>query len=474
MARSAYKCNISMSFIKDNTEYKIDENFINYIMIENLYESNYMPVIYVSVRVVNDIYSQLIQSEKNGKVYLRIDRFNTYSNTSLSKTYIEDQFTYICSTSNPNYTQVLDDNTMDQSYKQITLALMSMDILNKIKTSFNGIFGNIEHNTLIVKTLEGLNSVVKPVLYNPIHETIIIPAMNSKVKLLKFIFDECPFYDTNYIFFTDFNKTYLLDLTGEACDGGDGQLSTVMLDIRELTQEHAYYDGMEEKNGAYYIYINPAHTNVSENKGMDKISNQLVTIDDDGKVEYVDLDINNNIDSEVKQTFRRGGDTILYKNIVESNTVIIELLKENIDSTVLTPNKEYVINNYADYADYNGKYTLLYKKEVIKNINGEFGLSVSLGLRKVGNITSIGRSVVEEAIRRSKSAVGRYTRTDTKITTTTSKKSNNGNIATPTSTKNNSSSENTIVNKAIPMVKRMKATNDNSIRRQIRKISGED
>ena len=138
MARSAYECNVTMSFINDDEEHKIDQNFISYIMIENLYESNYMPVIYIAVRVTNEIYSLLIQNEKTGKVYLRIDRFNTYSNTSLQKTYIEGQFTYISSTSNPNYTQSLDDNSMDSSYKKITLALMSMEILNKIATNANG------------------------------------------------------------------------------------------------------------------------------------------------------------------------------------------------------------------------------------------------------------------------------------------------------------------------------------------------
>ena len=467
MARSAYECNVTMSFINDDEEHKIDQNFISYIMIENLYESNYMPVIYIAVRVTNEIYSLLIQNEKTGKVYLRIDRFNTYSNTSLQKTYIEGQFTYISSTSNPNYTQSLDDNSMDSSYKKITLALMSMEILNKIKTSINGIYGNIDHNTLIIKCMEGLNAVVKPVLYNPVHETIIIPALNSKVKLLKFIFDMCPFYDTNYMFFTDFNKSYLLDLTGESCDAKDGQLNTVIFDIRELTQEQSYYDGMEEKDGAYYIYINPAQTNVSENKGVDKLSNQLVTIDDNGEVKYADLNVNNNVDSEIKQSFMRvkaENQSVLYKNKIESNTVIIELYKENIDSNVITPNKEYIIKNYADYADYNGKYTLLYKKEVIKNINGQFGISVSLGLRKVGNITSIGKSVVEEAIKRSTSAVGRY-KPNTATKTTTNKKSNNG--GTPVAKTKTTTYKSS---KVIPIAKRLKATNDNAIRRQIKKI----
>ena len=107
MARSAYKCNVEISFINNNEEYKIDSNFIKYIMIENLYESRYMPVIYVSVAVTSEIYTDILSSEKTGKFLLSIERYNVFSSSSLYKRYIQGQFTYILPTSNPNYTEEL-------------------------------------------------------------------------------------------------------------------------------------------------------------------------------------------------------------------------------------------------------------------------------------------------------------------------------------------------------------------------------
>lgn len=467
MPRSAYKSKIDVSFVLDNQETKLNSNFIKYIMIENLYESRYMPVIYLSMALPTDIYTSILENEKKGKIYLSIQRYNVYSKSSIYKKYIEGQFTYILSSTDPNYTQDISENsTSDNSYKIITIALISMEIMNLAKSSFNGIFGEIDSNTLLLKALEGLNAVVKQPLYNPYFDTLLVPALNSKSKLINFIFDKCPFYDTNYMFFIDFNRAYLLDLTGEYCDANDGQEKSVYIDVRKVTEKEAFYEGMEVKNGAYYIYMNPADTIVSENKSADKVSNQMVSVHDDGSVDFVDLEINNNKDSAVKQVFRRGDDVKLYKNILESNTVIIEIAKENIDSSVLTPNKEYIVNNYDIYSSYNGKYTLLYKKEVIVNIDGEFGISVCLGLRKVGNIISLGADIAKQASRRNSSAAYRYSNNVNKTKTTTARKTNSGNTI-----KNNNSTF--TLAKVIPMVNRVKATANMSLKRTSEKIINE-
>jgi hypothetical protein len=205
-----------------------------------------------------------------------------------------------------------------------------------------------------------------------------------------------------------------------------------------------------------------------------------VFVDDNGSVDYVDLNVNNNTDSNVKQSFKRGGNANLYKNMAESNTVVIELVKENIDASIIAPNKEFRINNYPGYEDYNGKYTLLYKKEIIKNVNGEFGLSVCIGLRKVGNITALGASVAVQATQKSKSAYGKYStasNTKTKTTTATSKTVSSTTKSTSTSKKSSTTNEYTQKKpKVLPTVIRLKASDSNvyGLKRKPRKISGED
>lgn len=455
MAREAYKAKLQISFILNNQTTEIGEKLVKYIMIENLYESRFMPVIYVSLSLGNELYTKIVENEKAGKIYLCIQKYNAYSGSALYKDYIKGQFTYILSTSNPNYSEELvgEDDQADAAYRTVTIALMSMELLNLSKTSFNGVYGNIDENTIIMKAMEGMPAVIKKPKYNPTFDTIMIPAMNSKKKLLKYIFQKCPFYDTNYMFFMDFNKAYLLDLTGESCPANDGQLNSIIIDIRKVTAEESYYEGMEVKNGAYALYVNPGQTNISENKGQDKVSNQFVFVEDTGAVDYVDLNINNHVDSDLKQSFKRGGNAKLYKNIAESNTVIIEMTKDNIDGSMITPNKEFYINNYEDYADYNGKYTLLYKKEIITNNNGSFGLSVCFALRKVGNIVALGDQVAISASKKSASPRHKY--------------STKGNSKTTSTTNPNG----TASSKQLPPVRRMKATSEfASLKRRPREL----
>ena len=279
-----------------------------------------------------------------------------------------------------------------------------MEVLNNIKNSYNGIYNNISMSTLIVNAMEGLKSVVvKPLVYDPVFDNIIIPSLNSKSRLLNFLFEQCPFYDTEYMFFTDFNKTYLLDWSGDFIDAKDGQFGTVFLNVSDLSDGASFSDGLQVINNSYYIQINPAKINIELNKGMDKISDQVIYINDEGKVTYMDLDIAKNIDSTTKQTFERGANAILEKNKLQSSQVFIDLYKEHVDTSILTPNKLYMLTNYKT-AEYNGKYAMVYKKEIFKNVNGEFTLAINLGMRKIGVITPIGKEIEQAAILRNRSA----------------------------------------------------------------------
>lgn len=454
------KADVTVSFINEGKSTTIDSLLIKYLIIESLYQTRFMPVIYLSLILPPDLYTEIINNEKKAKMYLEIKIYNAYSNTSISKDSIKDQFTYIISNSNLNYKEnATETNSGEIAYRPIMLALMSMTLLNKSKTAFNGIYGNIDQNTLISKVMGGLKSIVKKPKYNPKYETILIPPLNSRTKLLNFLFLKCPFYDTEYIYFMDFKKTYLLDLTGDAISGNDGEKENVYINIPQVTTSTAFSEGVQIKKEGYYLYINPGSTNVKANKSQNKISNQLVFVSDEGTVDAVSLNVNNNIDSDVKQSFRRGGNAVLYKNMAESNTITIEVMKENIDGAIFSPNKGYYIKNYEGFEDYNGKYVLAYKRQIIKNVHGDFGLSVGLGLRKVGTITPIGYHIVSEASNNSRSASYRYSGSN-KTTSTTAVNSSGSSTTTTLS------SSNPMPQKDIPTVRHIKASEGMSLQRR--------
>ena len=411
MARQAYKADVQLALVEDGGKSTtIDSMMVKYIMIEYLYQERHMPVIYLSLALTEALYTEFIEKEKTAKVLLKIQKFNALNANAISRVTINGKFTYIPSTSNPNYTEALDEDSFSDhsAYRTLTMALLSMDLINNSKTSFNGIYSNIDENTLILKALEGLKCVVKPTLYNPTFSTIVIPPVTSRNDLLKFFFQKNPFYDTEYEFFMDFDKSYLVDWSAQAISANDGEPDNIILSIQPVTSANAYMEGIEKVSDGYMMYINPANTNLNLDKTSDNTANQLVFVDDFGDVTYADLNVNNAKGSTVKKTFRRGGNANLYKNIYESNSIIIQISKENIDGDIFTPNKSYKLKNYAGYEQYDGDYSMISKVQVIKNNNGEFGMSLLLYLRKITTITPIGMSVSTRTTYQNTDAASRY------------------------------------------------------------------
>lgn len=413
--KQAYKTKIEIAFV-GNEYIEINSNKIIYVVIEHNYEGKEMPIIYLSLSVDYDLYIKMQNEKDSAKIFLRIQKYDAYSDTSFSKDYIKRQFSYIMSSIAPEYSKELSDNNsnIDSSYKIITIGLVDMNIVNELKITFGGQgpLKNIDQHTLIYKAIEDTKIIIKDPVYNIRYDTLNIPPITSRKQMLEYIFNEDPFYDTEFLYFMDFDTSYLLDRSGDAIHTNDGQLDNIILDIKAVTMEEAYNEGMETRNGAYYFYVNPANTNVSMNVGTEKVANQLIAGDEDGST-IIDMNINRSVDSNTKQTFRRMEENtaVVYKNAMQASQVCIEIVKENIDARYITPNKGYYINNYEGYSEYNGKYNLLYKKEVIQGAGNDFVSIVTIGLKKVGNIQKIGLA-------------GLSTSSNTKTTTTTARSSN--------------------------------------------------
>lgn len=388
----SYTATINLAFDYNGQRNNIPSENIIYVLIESDYENQVLPIIYISVSVDTDLYGKIIKYKDTAKFYLNIQKKNKNSITSISKETISGSFSYIASATNPNYTQELSGNSVGNSYKRIMIGLVSIELTNKLRKSFNGIFNNIDCNTLISMALEETNCIVEKPKYNDYYESLLIPPITSRYKLLEFIFNRNPFYDTNFRYFMDFEKSYLVSKNGEAVDAGDGQLTSIIVDIRSITENEAYYEGIEIKNGAYYVYINPSDSNVILNEGIEKVANQIVAVDEDEETSFIDLDINNTSGSTTKQMFIRTDNPFLYKNEFETDTIIVEIIKKNIDGSIFTPNKCISVNNYGEYAKYNGKFIIIYKREFYKCVAGEFILSCIVGLKKISNVEPLNKT----------------------------------------------------------------------------------
>ncbi len=389
-SRQAFNASVNLSFLLDKQNIIIAPERIKYIIIDTNYESEVMPKIYMNISVDTSLYNYITNYRDQGRFKLRITRKNLFSSTSLGDVIVDEDFAYIPSTTNADYLRdVSEGGSSDDSYKNIIIGLISIRIINNLRKSFNQIYNNIDQQTLVGIATEGLNIIVQSLNYNMKYDSILIPPVSTRNEFLKFIFDLDNFYNTNYLFFMDFKRSYLLARDGIGVPNSDDPLNDVYIDIKSLSNDTSYYDGIDIINKSYYLYVNPVDSNVIVPDGISKIVNRLIVIDDDIELQQLDVTLNSSFNETIKDMFVRTNNGSIVKNELEQSNVIVEISKKQVDGYSFTPNKSYIVHNFGNYGKYNGKYILSGKKEYFRvTAGGDFISSCYLALRKVSTIAS--------------------------------------------------------------------------------------
>jgi len=418
--RVAYNAIITLTFQVDDMNIDIAAERIKYVVIDSNYESEIMPKMYLNISVDTSLYNYITNYKDSGKFKLKIQRKNLFSRTSIADVIVNDTFSYIPSTTNSDYLKNLSEGGYrDDSYRNITVGLICDRIINSLRKTFNTIYNNIDQETLISIATEGLDIITQPLSYNKKYDSILIPPITSRKDFIKFIFESDNFYDTNFLFFMDFKRAYLLSRDGTALINSDDPYNDVYIDIKALNTESSYYDGINIINKSYYLYVNPVNSNIIIPDTISKVVNRLIVVDDDEELQTLDLALNTNYDSTIKDMFVRMENGSILKNELEQENVLVEVTKNLVDGYSFTPNKAYMVNNYANYSKYNGKYLLSGKKEYFRiTAKGEFTSNCYLILRKLGTVSSKNRL---SSLDKSNSAVkisSQFTTTSDKINTT--------------------------------------------------------
>ena len=389
-----YKASVNSSTIRE----EINPERIRFLMIENVYENiNILPVVYISITLSNDMYTKVVDSNETSKFYIRVRKRNALSSNSVYKTVFEDVFTYVVSSTNPDYSDNLSNNSID-TYKGVMIGLVSVEMTNLLRKTYNGIYQNINQTSLIKMATDGLSKLVmSPIKYNKLYDQFVLPPITSRYRLLSYLFEQDPFYDSMFTFFMDFNKTYLLPKNGESVDAKDGTPNNIIVNVKDYTASEAIKDGYTIENGAYVVYVNGTNTNMIINNSISKVTNNIVGYYDTYEdTQNLNIDNNNTADNTTKTTFVRSNNAAGYRNEIESNSVVLELLKQNLDGEIFEPNKSYSVSNYGDFAKYNGSYYLAYKREFYYiTTNGEFIISTNVGLKKAAD-EEVARSTTNE------------------------------------------------------------------------------
>lgn len=392
---AAYNYTVEAKFINDDEE--ID--FITETMVDIILNYDYinktMPTIYMGLRINSKLYEKLIDHTDDAIIHLKINKFNKNSNTILETPYIDDNFIYKI-TKDPNYNRAIEEDvnqgedSTGKDYKKGYIGLIKIQSLNDNKKVNNVIVRNTNLSTLIYTFTKHMNMVMEPIDNNITISQLVIPPIDSITKLLKYIDLNYAIYPSGYRYFRDFNKTYLLSWAGNPVSDGTSSNDTIIIKIMDNIDEDGKLNStqIDQTNGSYIINIDSENTTIEINEDKEKSYNKIVGITANGKVSEYDLNIpKNKLSSEKIQIKRINNENTRsiesYKRKIEGTSVLLNIVKTEIDATMIVPNKQFIVKNCDEYSNYDGKYILVYKKEVLLLQEGVYISATSFGLAKV-------------------------------------------------------------------------------------------
>lgn len=395
---TAYNYTPTVELMVGTKNYTFPRNSIRTIIIDDSYDKNTMPIIYIKVRISSVLYNKLVLNANKGTISFRLFKFTRDTKSSIREVYIEDNFTYIM-TSDPNYNEALeqfvnntntDDTESSDTYMEGFIGLMSLQCIEDNKKLINDIIKDSNLPSIVHKYTNHMNMCIEPFEYVDVIKQHIIPPMTTITSLLKWLNDNFTFYKSGYRYFRDFTTTYLLSMNGRAVSDGTSRFNTIVFSIRDPLDHLGKVNSMEldNTNHAYIIYVDASDTSIHIDRTTNKHYNSILGVDGIGNTvqEHLNLPESPMLSEKVllERTYPNNIENIYStKTAIESASVIVTIRKSEIDSTIFSPNKEYQIKNYSDNREFDGRYLLSYKKEIILRQDDGYIGGVAVGLRKI-------------------------------------------------------------------------------------------
>ena len=379
--------------------YMFPRNSIRSIIIDNNYDRNNMPIIYLKVRITSVLYNRLVLNRDKATISFRLFKFPRDSTSALRQTYIEDNFSYIMS-SDPDYNAAYEqfvtdksttDNESAETYLEGFIALMSMKAIENNKLLINDIIKNSNLISIVHRYTKHMTMCIEPCDNIDTIEQHIVPPITTITDLLEWLNNNFTFYKSGYRYFRDFDMTYLLSMNGNAImSNSTNKFDTIIFSIRDPLESIGKSNSIEldRANHAYIIYVDANNTSINIDGTVNKKYNSIIGVDSLGNTIQEALKIPETPEKAEKVLMERVYSNNLdkiynTKMAIESTAINITITKTEVDSSIFTPNKEYQIRHYEANREYDGKYVLSYKKEMILRQDDDYIGSVLIGLRKV-------------------------------------------------------------------------------------------
>lgn len=392
-----YNYKIVLKYINStNIEVEIDSTQIQYILIDKDFENINMPVITIFGSIEKNILDDMIRHSNDNLVTLGIYKYdNTNQNDNITEKYFNDKFIYMLNedlsrTDKLDNPQGIDSKTGNRQYREVTIFLIQQNAINNNRQTINGVYHNASMNSLILQSTNYLgNMLLEPIKYDTKFDQVIIPPIDSISNYIRYLNDNLGvFYDSPYRFFIDFDTTYLVSSSGNAIRARNQYIYTIVIDIREIDSNISEEPGayVDLKAGKYTIGIDASKVEYVKNNVTNKIVNKVTVINSKGDVFEQDIEDNKaKVTSTINQIMNiSNNDQNVINNIsysVESANVTITIVKNDLDASLFTLNKEYIINDPV-HDSYAGHYILLQVKQLFIKQNENFIMSTVLKFKK--------------------------------------------------------------------------------------------
>ena len=359
------------------------------------YNAYNMPIYYVDFRLNSNLYDMMVLNSETGKIVLTMRKYDNSTVRALNRKIVEQEFSYIMPT-DADYHRPLDklevaNDKSDDSYKVGTMALIGYNNFEENSVLYNDIIKNSNMISIVHKYTSHMNMVIEPFTNNEMIDWIIIPPLTSITNLLKFLNDFQPFYDKGYRYFRDFGKTYLLSNSGNPVPDGNDKYNTVVINILDTSDPVSKSIGIDidKERKAYVMTVDSLDTHMDIDIVRNKEYNTILGIGNSGQTYRAELNIKGESDKEKLLLYRTFDDedpqykVNNMKTEIDGSSVVLQLTRTEIDSSIITPNKEYIVQNYREFQEYNGRYILVSKKEVYIQQENEFVSNTLLVFKKV-------------------------------------------------------------------------------------------
>lgn len=361
---------------------------ISGMIIDRSYDDSSMPIIIMQLALGKQLLDKIILNKVDASMILIVKKFAVKDNTFVED-YINEEF-YYDTYSDINYTSNIEyrdqeAKDMDDVLKSVNIGMISLKSSNTNKQTFNNVYRNVSNRCMALIATENVGELVfEDTMNDYVYEELLVPPIATINDMLTYLNSRNTFYNSNFRYFMDFDRTYLLSSDGIGVETFDEPNNTVYINIIEPDKKGAYVQGMtiDYDKKAYIMSVDANYSKMYTNNTAEKNFNILHGITSSGKTKDVDVSINkskisSNRKVNIRVPYENFGILENIRHSIESEAHALTIAKSNIDSSIITLNKHYIINNVDKYRSLNGDFILSKKVETYQR-QGQYFVSECL------------------------------------------------------------------------------------------------